>query len=273
MIRHVLPHAATLTLAIGILIPDHHATASSSTSRLRLAPTDAKPSETPAVKPADPKPGDAAEPATPARRPVVVKPTAKTSSPFTLRAPDPLTAAALPAEPAETAPTSPRPLGDGTLAVSGFWITQEMLRDEDGAKAKYRGKPLQFQGEIDYRQVDANGVALGFTVNIPMVGYRRFACHSYEPDSVAASRTVRIGQRVTMAGIYDPDYYSKINRDDFQKGLDVARDGGQAGLAVLGIGTTLNFSDCLVLTGHPNGALARALMAARAQVSAAKPAQ
>lgn len=252
--------AATLALLSMFLVGT--ADASSSTSRLRLTPPETKPGD---AKPADvpaAKPGEAAKPK---------RTQAKAESSFKLQAPDPLAGPALPPESASDVPAPPRPLPDGTLAVSAFWVTQEMLRDEETAKAKYAGKAMQFQGDIDYRQVDANGAALGFTLNIPMVGYRKFACHSYDPDSVAAARAVRIGQKVTMAGIYDPHFYSRINRDDFQKGLDTARDGGQAGLAVLGISTTLNFSDCLVLTGHKNGAVARTLMAAGAQLAVARP--
>jgi hypothetical protein len=49
--------------------------------------------------------------------------------------------------------------------------------------------------------------------------------------------------------------------------MDTAR-GGMAGLAPPGFKDTLHFSDCLLLSGHPNALMARAYLATTARARA-----
>ncbi len=204
------------------------AQASESTTRLKLpGPGEAAP-QTPAV----PAPAGAGAPTAAAAN-------------LKLRMPAPAKGAAILPDPAGAPPQS-KTLPDGTIAISALLLTQEMLQNQTAAVAKYRGKPIQFQGVLDYHLVNEIGAFLGMTARLP-IGYRKFHCISFDRDSMAAARALKLGQEAVVAGIYiTPDLQGQTQA------------GYMGGLQTY---DTLNFAECVVLTGHPNPALARALMA------------
>jgi hypothetical protein len=201
------------------------AQASESTTRLRL-----------------PGPGAAAPQAAPAAAPAAP---AAAPTGLTLRMPAPAKADSVAPDPPGAPPQS-KTLPDGTIAISTLLMTQEMLQNQQAAIAKYVGKPIQFQGPIDYHLINEIGAFIGMTARLP-IGYRKFYCISFDRDSVAAARALKLGDLAVVAGVYiTPDLLPQTQ---------AAYMGGLQSY------DTLNFVECVVLTGHPNPALARALMA------------
>ncbi len=207
--------------------------ASESTTRLRLPPE--QPSS---AAPGAPAPAPAA---TPAAAPTSLR----------LRMPEQAKGAPIAPEPAGAPPSSVT-LPDGTIAISAALLTQEMLKDGNAAVAKYRGRPVQFQGVLNYHLMNNIGAFLGMTVTVPMVGYKYFHCISFDRDSREAARALGNGKYAIMAGIF-------ITHDiqDHTQAYYMSQGGG----AQLSHASTLHFAECVVLTGHPNPPLARALMA------------
>lgn len=208
------------------LCPAGGADASESTTRLRLPVPDAAAPQTPSSSPT----------------PAVTAPIGA----LKLRMPEAVKGAAIVPEPAG-APAKSVTLPDGTIAITATLLTQEMLQNEAAAIAKYRGKPIQFEGVINYHLINEIGAFLGITANMPAIGYRKFSCISFDRESVAAARALKLGDVAVMAGIYITA--------DLRKQTQAAYMGGMQTY------DTLNFVECVVLTGHSNPALARALMA------------
>jgi hypothetical protein len=75
---------------------------------------------------------------------------------------------------------------------------------------------------------------------------------------------IREGNEVLMAGIFDPYFIFRIDKEQLEKSMGIAQAAMTAGLAKFGLVDTLNFVDCLVLSSHPHAARARALLAAAA---------
>ena len=117
------------------------ANASESTTRLRLPPEQAPP---PALGAPTPPPA-----ATPAAAPAA----APTS--LRLRMPEQAKGAPIAPEPAGAPPSSVT-LPDGTIAITASLLVQEMLKDGSAAVAKYRGRPIQFQGVLNYHLMNNN---------------------------------------------------------------------------------------------------------------------
>jgi len=211
-----------LALAVSIVWAACGAQASESTTRLRLpGPGEVAPQTAPAAAPATAPSGLKLRMTVPAKADAV--------------APDP-----------PGAPPQSRVLPDGTIAISTLLMAQEMLQNQQAAIAKYVGKPVQFQGTIDYHLINEIGAFIGMTARLP-IGYQKFSCISFDRDSVAAARALKLGDLAVVAGIYITP--------DLRPQTQAAYMGGMQSY------DTLNFVECVVLTGHPNPALARALMA------------
>ncbi len=192
------------------------------------------------------------DPAAPAATPGPVAP----ATPQTPAAPLPANLKLRMPEPAKGAPIGPpgdphvRTLADGTIDISASVLTAEVLQNES-AVAKYLGKPIQTEGVLNYHAINQIGAFLGTIVRLP-TGYRRFYCISFDRDSMAAARELKVGDPVVFAGLY-------FTFATQPKTLAAYMSTNSATLQSY---DTINLSDCVILTGHPNPALARALMSA-----------
>ena len=90
-------------------------------------------------------------------------------------------------------------------------------------------------------------------------GYRKFWCISFDQGSMKAAEALQVGDPATLAGIYQPDPLAKFKKADVESYESITRSHHGSYHA------TLRFDDCVVLTGNPQGELARKVMAAGAE--------
>jgi S1-C subfamily serine protease len=140
--------------------------------------------------------------------------------------------------------TVPHTLENGALAISALWLETEIKQDAVVAGLKYKGQVLQIDGVLKDKSLEGDKLHLTFVGDLKKEGLKGFHCTVSEPASVRAGGVLKFGQPVTVAGtverIPDTSYF-----------------------------TSGAFKDCVVLTGHPDPAVAQAQIAKLAGVDTA----
>lgn len=151
---------------------------------------------------------------------------------------------------------SPKTMEDGSIVMSPVWMAAEMIRDERAAKKKYQNKLIEFEAPLQRKTVTDDWVQLTFLVTVPSQGYKHFSCNTFDPDSMKAAESLRSGDDVKVAGVYEPNPLARVKG----RAMSAVEEAGAQ--VNLDFSNMLRFDKCIVLTGNPQGERARGIIAA-----------